>query len=382
MKILHTVEQYAPSVGGSQEVIRQISEHLVKLGHDVTVATGRNESRGSSVINGVKIRSFNVRGNAVSGMKGEVDKYREYVGSSNFDIVLNYAAQTWTTDSLIDILQTIKGKKVFVPCGFSGLKHPAFKEYYANVPNWVNMYDAVVYTSDTYIDYEYLRGKIFSRAQIIPNGASEVEFRNLIPDSTLRTRYKIPANNKLILNVSSHVFSKNHKAIIAIFKKVKIKSATLIIIGNSFEEKECTEYCYKNSNAFNRSFLRYFDAKQIVVLDASREETLKAYNSSDIFLFPSLIECAPLVLYECMAAGLPFIAYDAGNTVEIATESKAGNIVKNEHDAAYILKQLIDNTKARKLMSKEAREVWQKKYRWDIIARKYENLYKNLVDKS
>ena len=39
MKILHTVELYHPSQGGMQEVVKQISERLVKLGHEVTVAT-------------------------------------------------------------------------------------------------------------------------------------------------------------------------------------------------------------------------------------------------------------------------------------------------------------------------------------------------------
>ncbi|MFH1005826.1 MAG: hypothetical protein V1781_10125 [Bacteroidota bacterium] len=45
MKILHTVESYYPSVGGMQEVVKQISEQLVKMGHSVTVATGFHVDR-------------------------------------------------------------------------------------------------------------------------------------------------------------------------------------------------------------------------------------------------------------------------------------------------------------------------------------------------
>ena len=41
MKILHTVEFYHPSVGGMQEVVKQLSERLVRLGHNVTVATSQ-----------------------------------------------------------------------------------------------------------------------------------------------------------------------------------------------------------------------------------------------------------------------------------------------------------------------------------------------------
>ena len=35
MKILHTVEFYHPSIGGMQEVVKQLSERLVLLGHEL-----------------------------------------------------------------------------------------------------------------------------------------------------------------------------------------------------------------------------------------------------------------------------------------------------------------------------------------------------------
>ena len=73
MKILHTVEFYHPSVGGMQEVVRQISERLVALGHQVTVATTALPERTEKEINGVKIVEFKISGNAVRGMSGETD---------------------------------------------------------------------------------------------------------------------------------------------------------------------------------------------------------------------------------------------------------------------------------------------------------------------
>jgi len=63
MKILHTVESYLPSRHGMQEVVTQLSEKLVLMGHDVTVATSYDENRKSNIINGVKIADFNIKGN-------------------------------------------------------------------------------------------------------------------------------------------------------------------------------------------------------------------------------------------------------------------------------------------------------------------------------
>ncbi len=45
MRILHTVEFYHPSIRGAQEVVRQFSERLVTLGHDVTVVTTKLPER-------------------------------------------------------------------------------------------------------------------------------------------------------------------------------------------------------------------------------------------------------------------------------------------------------------------------------------------------
>ena len=60
MRILFCCEFYAPSVGGVQEVVKQIAERLVIRGHEVTVATRKLPSREFDELNGVKIVGFDV----------------------------------------------------------------------------------------------------------------------------------------------------------------------------------------------------------------------------------------------------------------------------------------------------------------------------------
>src|SRR3954462_6732295 len=105
LRILHAVEFYAPSVGGAQEVIRQVSGRLAARGHDVTVATTHLRERRVDVIDGVRIEGFDVRGNAVRGIEGDVERYRRFVLDGGFDVVMTYAAQQWTTDALLPILE-------------------------------------------------------------------------------------------------------------------------------------------------------------------------------------------------------------------------------------------------------------------------------------
>ena len=111
LRILHAVEFYSPSVGGAQEVVKQISERLAARGHQVTVATSRIDARATQSIGGVEVEQFDIRGNAVRGLEGEVERYQRFVIDSDFDLVMTYAAQQWTTDALLPVIDQIKAAR-------------------------------------------------------------------------------------------------------------------------------------------------------------------------------------------------------------------------------------------------------------------------------
>src|SRR4051794_28038444 len=104
MRILFGSQFYAPSVGGVQELMRQLAERLVARGHEVTVATTKLPARDFETLNGVAIEEFDISGNFVSGMDGEIQKYHEYVVNGNFDVIMVMAAQQWTFDALWPVL--------------------------------------------------------------------------------------------------------------------------------------------------------------------------------------------------------------------------------------------------------------------------------------
>ena len=53
------------------------------------------------------------------GIVGEVDRYRRFVLDGQWDIVMTYAAQQWTMDALLPIVEQIRAARVLAPCGFS-----------------------------------------------------------------------------------------------------------------------------------------------------------------------------------------------------------------------------------------------------------------------
>ena len=121
MKILHTVQGYPPVIGGSEEVVRQLSERLAARGHEVTVATAAHPERMERRLNGVMIAEFELAGNAVTGVHGDPRPYVELIRSGRFDVMMNYAAQIWSSDLVFSHLHELRCAKLFVPCGYSAL---------------------------------------------------------------------------------------------------------------------------------------------------------------------------------------------------------------------------------------------------------------------
>lgn len=390
LKILHTVEFYNPSVGGAQEVVKQLSEHLVSMGHDVTVATTKLPNRNQSGFNGVNIIEFDVRGNDVRGYSGaDIEKYKKFLINGDYDVVMNYAAQQWTADLAFKVLDQIKGRKIFVPCGYSGLYNPEYNNYFRLLPTILKKYDRCVYLSQNYRDINFAKQHKLTNSIVIPNGADEREFSEvpLFDKQDLLSKYGIPSHNRILLCVSNHTGQKGHREAIASFKLLKANDVSLVFIGDINLRGGCYTSCLRSSKINNiiTRFMR--QDKTIHLLNLSREETIKFYLTCDIFLFLSNIECSPLVLFESAAAGKPFVASSCGNALEISKWTKSGVIVSstqdkngvtktNISDVVKVLDNLLLDTKQLIMLGKNGRKNWLAKYSWATIARVYERIYK------
>lgn len=391
MKILHTVESYPPAMGGMQEVVKQLSERLVKLGHEVSVATSKNADRPNDIVNGVKIQTFDIAGNMVRGMTGDIATYQSFVMNSDFDIVTNFAAQQWATDALLPVLNDLKMKKIFVPTGFSGLYWPEYKEYFSSMPIWMKQYDANVFLSDNYRDINFARVNEIENVFLIPNGAAADEF-GMLSAIDIRNRLNIPPTHFLLLLVGSHTAWKGHGEAIRIFHNANIQDATLLISANTFSGGGgCSKLCRWRERFFKVLPQRIFDRKKLIIASLSRSETVAAYHAADLFLFPSNIECSPIVLFECMASKTPFLTADVGNAKEIVEWSNSGELLPTVKSpkgfskaiiksSAKMVERLFNEPDRLKKMADRGHEAWLQRFTWEKIACEYEKLYVDLIE--
>lgn len=421
MRVLFCCQFYAPSVGGVQEVIRQIAERFVARGHHVTVATTRLPTRDFNTLNGVDIKGFDVAGNQVGGMTGEVREYQEYVLRGAFDVIMIYAAQQWTFDALWPVLDKVAFSKVFVPCGFSGLYEPGYAKYFQELPQVLRKFDHLIFNATKYRDIDFVREHGINQFSVLPNGASEVEF-DVATDPMFRVRHGIPQQSFLFLTVGSFTGLKGHQELVNAFAKMQLpenQHATLILNGNEVQrlEKGIGDISRKfaglvkthgviyslkqvvkrmaGSSASPKSVGESINKSQanktVLVTDLPRKELTQAFMAADLFVFASNIEYSPLVLFETAAAGTPFLTVNVGNAAEIAQWTGAGVMCPSEVDVkgytrvdeevlAQLMARLMKQTDFLENLGDTGKRNWREHFTWGKVTDQYEQLFRRLIE--
>jgi glycosyltransferase involved in cell wall biosynthesis len=419
MKLLFCCAQYWPSVGGVQEVIRQIAEHLAEAGHEVAVATSQRSDRKTDQHNGVRIHQFRVNGNLAVGLSGEVDRYRRFVGNFDGDAILIKAAQQWSFDALWPVLDDIKARKVFVPCGFSGLYEPIYARYFAELPAILRKFDHLIFYAQKYRDIEFAKANGIENYSIIPNGASEKEFGRAA-EGRLRTNLGIAKDDFLFLTVGSPVTAKGHKEVGAAFARMDTggRNATLILNGSfpAVDRRSLMSLLHLRTirkafqilgrEGWRSVWARLFPkqhpivdipdvpaasvepsrgTKRTLCLDLPRPDVIDAFLEADLFVFASKVEYSPLVLFEAAASGTPFVTVPVGNATEIVRWTGGGWLCPADFDEkGYVnvspvvlaaeMERAIRSPELLRQFGEAGRLAWQKWFTWATIAKSYEGV--------
>ena len=422
MRILFCCQFYAPSVGGVQELVRQIAEQMVIRGHTVTVATTALPNRDFEMLNGVTIAGFTVAGNYVEGLSGEIERYQNYVVNGDFDAMLVYAAQQWTFDALWPVLERIPFPKVMGPCGFSNFYEPAYAKYFSQMPTVLARFEHLVFNATHYRDIDLARQHRLENLTILPNGASRQVF-DVPVDSSFRRRHGIPENSFLFLTVGSFTGLKGHAELLSAFELLRLPAsqhATLLLNGNVVRQLETgvvalakkfvrlvrsrgvfyalaqvRDKLLRNTASPHKSAALINSGRadrQVLVMDLPKPELTQAFFAADLFVFASNIEHSPLVLFESAAAGTPFLTVSVGNAAEIAEWTQAGVLCPSTVDAkgythaapqvlADAMRALMTQPAQLDQLGKNGRINWADKFTWEKIAIRYEQLFSSLIQK-
>ena len=397
MKFIFCCESYYPSIGGVQEVVRQIAERLVLKGHQVIVATGKSNKRNiREFINGVEVLSFSISGNMVKGIKGSFLNYQQFILTEKCDAIMVKAAQQWSFDALIPVLPMIKTRKVFIPCGFSNYYQAGYKHYYKQMSEWIHDFDVLIFYSKCYQDINFAIENGHRSIKLLTNGADEREFDGR-PSHDFRRKFAISESEHLLLTVGSLNGAKGHWEVAKSFHLARLdRPATLILNANLPLRtvkgkiwqffKETAKGRMPLSIMIDKINMTDFPLKRIILTDLPRVDLVNAFKASDLFVFASHIEYSPLVLFEAIAAGTPFLSVPAGNAEEISLltgggvicpcpKSKAGMLCPDPKALAQEMTFLLSDSARLKLLGLTGRQSFiEKGLTWASIVDQYEHI--------
>ncbi len=360
MRIAHTVEFYWPRVGGAERVVKRVSEHLALRGHDVSVLTSwqpglpREEQ-----VNNVRVRRFAIRGNHVKGIRGRTRDFIEAITADDYDIILNYACQSWPTDLTLAHLDRISAAKVVAPCGYSGLmagglKKVMYKPYLRRLRSLLPHYEKVVFHSPNYVDFELACKWGLTSAEIIPNGVDVSEFAG----ATVPRR-------ALVATISNHYLAKGHADFLRLADSLKgeglrFRQVSSSSMGNAW----CRQRCRLEGTALGVEHAE----------GADRDVVRRTLAEARVVVIASKVECSPLVALEAMAAGTPFVSYEVGCVGDFS----GGIVVGNFAELRAVVRRLAHDELLWHSLSRKGRAE-AAKLDWSQIASRYEDLYSSVV---
>ncbi len=375
MRILHTAGTYAPSLDGVAEIVRNISERLVKRGHEVHVATSALPSESSyAELCGVRVHRFLARGNLALGMHGEIEKYRKFISSGSWDVMVNHGLHVWPTDALLHQVGTYRWPSVLVTHGLVD-RHPAFSEYYADAPRHVLNYWKWIATSSCSGEESYCSRFNLPAPPVITNGVDMEEWSR--PPIGLRRAWGV-GNKPWVVDISNHSPLKGHNAFFRLADSLSNLGAHFTLIAGTYPMAKwgLGRFGISGGCAY-QCRLRGFLAPRTVDLrmNRPRREVVSAIKEADLMVSTSRKEANSLVLLESMTAGVPWVSFDVGSA-----RINAGGVVVNDLDEMKeVVAELSRNAELRRRLGNAGRRQILEKHDWDERVDQYEQIYECAV---
>ena len=376
MKILMLTWEYPPRiVGGIARVVHDLSQRLIKDGHDVTVITYKEgnvpyfeDDKGVKVyrvdnyiinpnnfIDWIMQLNFNMlaKANELIDKEGKFDVIHAH------DWLVTYAAKSLKNSYDIPIVATIHATEAGRNSGI----HDETQRY-INDTEWMLTYEAnEVIVNSNYMKCELQRnfGLPFEKINVIPNGVNLTMYSGIEKDYDFRRNFASD-NEKIILYAGRLVYEKGVQYLIGAMPKIlqNYHDAKLVIAGKGGMYDELKSQVNDLGLGNKVYFTGYMDHKSLC----------KLYKCADISVFPSTYEPFGIVALEGMLAGNPVVVSDVGGLNEIVEHRVNGmkSYAGNSNSIADSILTLLFDHKLCNEISKNAKTKVKELYNWTKIA--------------
>lgn len=374
--------------------VHRLMIEITNQGHNVHVLAPYSGGKTEYILDRVNVKKFNYfyprKYQKLCGRSGMIDNVKE-------GIFVKFQFLTFILFNIINSCRKLKDMDLIhvqwpIPNGLGALLLKTFyKIQYINT-----IYGEEIYLSKRYHTIPIIKLLVnnSSKTLTISSATLKACLKSGLKKETLEiipfgvdTNFFRPINvrkNKgifQILSIGYLIERKGFEYLIKATKKVLKKhgNVELIIIGSGPLENQLKKLIKE---------LKLEDSIQIIS-NVSDEKLLELYNSSDLFVLPSVVdsqgntEGLGVVLLEAMACKLPVMGSNIGGIPDIIQNGETGLLVleKDISEISRGITELIEDDDLREKLAINGHKMVKRKFSWEKIAENYIKIYNRAVNK-
>ena len=375
--------------------VHRLMREISKQGHDVHILAPYSGGETEYILDGVNVEKFNYfypkRFQRLCGRSGMIDNVKEgiFVKFQFLTFILFNVIYSCSRLNHMDIIHV----QWPIPNGLGAL----FLKYLYKIPYINTIHGEEVYLSRRYHTIPILKLLVNNSSKTLTNSSATLKVSldsglkkhkfEIIPfgvDTEFFRPIKLEKNEEIfqILSVGYLIERKGFDYLVKAVKEVlKTHSEVrLNIVGSGPLEMQIKKLIHELG----------LDDTVKILDNVSDEELLNLYNSSDLFVLPSIVdsqgnmEGLGVVLLEAMACKVPVIGTDTGGIPDIVDDDETGLLVpeKDILEISRAIIKLIENGDLRESIITNGYEMVKNHFSWEQIAKEYIKSYNSVVYKN
>lgn len=378
MKIVHVTMFYEPAICGVKQVVRELAERQAKEGHEVHVYCSDSD----------KEKRVEEKEQELNGVKIHYLPY--WFKLSRFTYI--WPSLLWKfPKGKFDIIHShVAGHAYVYTAGILAKKNKIPHIHTTHCP-WTDAFRPMPARIALFFSYNIFNKKSFKnmdkivaitpweinfikkwakedKIRVIPNGMSDIMFEKIEPNNFKKEQ---EIEGKLVLFFGRLNITKGVDKLALVAKEIvkEREDIWFLWVGPDEGMKSTVEEIIK-------------EEPHLKILEPirDRKKVAEMYQAADVYALPSYREGLPLTLFEAFASGLPVVASPVNGVPYEMKEPENGFLV-NYGDLENLKKrilEILDNKELAETIKKNNIEK-SKQYNWDIIAKKYMNLYEEAI---
>lgn len=375
MKIAEVTPYYHPHIGGVESYVHELSKHLMRLDHEVTIITARYDKTlpEEDEHDGIRILRTDQLMNIFT--TPVTPKLKTHILAERWDIVHTHAPPPLSSYYIAKAKKNGRFPVVLtyhcdleIPLKIGGILTELYRFTFGSYT--MKRMDQVLVTTETYAATS--KAIWNTHAKVIPLGIDIDRFNPRVKGDAVRKRHDL-GDSKVVMFVGRLAYHKGVKHFIEAAERYP--KAKYLIVGTGPKESALRKQAAAMKNAKNIIFAGKVDGNDLP----------QYYAACDVLVLPSVsrLEAFGMVTLEALSSGTPVVVSDMPGMREVVVDGIDGFLAEplNPQDIANKVRRLLENDELRRQFGANGRLKIEEMFTWPMITERIVKAFERTIEK-